>query len=455
MAISNEVIDKRAERVLSEELTRYEQRTGKSKVLYERASKAMPFGVASSFQAGDPYPIYLKGGQGSKVTDVDGNSYIDYHNGFGCMVVGHAHPKIRDAIERAASTGTHFAATTEKGVEFAEELKRRFNLDKVRFTNSGTEATMDAIRCARAASGKDVLLKVEGSYHGHHDAVMYSVVSSMDASGPADRPWSVPFSKGIPPGASKYTMIVPFNDVAALESTLADHGDEIGAMILEPVMMNAGIILPQPGYLEKVRELCTKHNVVLIFDEVKTGVTIAPGGATEYFGVQPDMVTLAKAIGGGTPVGAFGGTDATMDTITDGVTAVGTFNGNPLSMAAGVSALTEVLTDDAYSYLRGLGTRLAQGCQKVLDDADIPAVVTDLGCKGSITFRDRPLIAYRDYSEIDDSVFDAYWYWVINRGIYQTPGKEEQWTISVQHTEDDIDHTIQVLADYCGAVSTK
>jgi glutamate-1-semialdehyde 2,1-aminomutase len=453
VTLSAREIDQRAEQLLADELAGYRQRTPQSATLYERATKAMPLGVASSFQAGDPYPIYLHSGTGSRVTDVDGNDYIDYHNGFGCMVVGHAHPKIRAAIERAAASGTHFAATTETGVAFAEELKRRFRVDKLRFTNSGTEATMDAIRCARAASGKDVLLKIEGSYHGHHDAVMYSVVASMDASGPADRPWSVPFSKGIPPGTSEYTMIVPFNDVPALEQILTDHGDQIGALIMEPVMMNAGIILPQPGYLEKVRELCTKHNVVLIFDEVKTGITIASGGATEYFGVQPDMVTLAKAIGGGTPVGAFAGTAATMDTVEHGVTAVGTFNGNPLSMAAGLATVTEVLTDDAYAYLKRIGTRLAEGCKRVLDDAGIPALTTDLGCKGSITFRDRPLERYRDYKEIDDSIFDAYWYWVINRGIYQTPGKEEQWTISVQHSEEDIDHTIEVLADYCSAVA--
>ena len=454
MTLSAREIDRRAEQLLGDELARFRQRTPKSGALYERASNVMPFGVASSFQANDPYPIYLHSGSGSHVTDVDGNDYIDYHNGFGSMVVGHAHPKIRAAIERAAAAGTHFAATGETTVAFAEEIKRRFRADKVRFTNSGTEATMDAIRCARAASGKDVLLKIEGSYHGHHDAVMYSVVSSMDASGPADRPWSVPFSKGIPPGTSQYTMIVPFNDIPALEKILADHGDEIGAFIMEPVMMNAGIVLPQPGYLEKVRELCTKHNMVLIFDEVKTGVTIAPGGATEYFGVQPDMVTLAKAIGGGTPLAAFAGTDATMDTVEHGVTAVGTFNGNPLSIAAGLAALTEVLTDDAYAYLKSLGTRLADGCQRVLDAAGIPALTTDLGCKGSITFRDKPLERYRDYKEIDDSIFEAYWYWVINRGIYQTPGKEEQWTISIQHSEDDIDRTVKVLADYCSTVGS-
>jgi glutamate-1-semialdehyde 2,1-aminomutase len=448
---TKQVID-RAQQIATDERSQYERLTPKSKALYERAEKVMPYGVTSSFQAGDPYPLYLVSGAGSHITDVDGHDYIDYHNGFGSMVVGHAHPVIREAIEHAAATGTHFAATTETAVDFAEEIARRFSMDKVRFTNSGTEATMDAVRLARAASGKDVLLKIEGSYHGHHDAVMYSLVPSMDSSGPADRPWTVPFSRGIPEDNANNTMIVPFNDVAALESVLDEHGDRIGAMILEPVMMNVGIVMPQPGYLEKVRELCTRHHVVLIFDEVKTGVTIAAGGATEYFGVQPDLVALAKAIGGGTAVGAFAGSAAIMDEIENGVTAVGTFNGNPLSMAAGLATLTKVLTPDAYDLLKSLGTRLATGCQKVLDGAGIPAVVMDLGCKGSITFRDKPLERYRDYKEIDDSLFDAYWYWVINRGIYQTPGKEEQWTISVQHSEADIDRTVEVLAEYCGAV---
>ncbi|MFN2489980.1 MAG: aspartate aminotransferase family protein [Actinomycetota bacterium] len=452
MAVSTQEMDQRAQKVLHEEVSRYTERTPRSRALYERAERAMPFGVTSSFQVGDPYPMYLTSGRGSRVTDVDGHSYVDYHNGFGTMVVGHAHPKVRAAIEKAAGAGTHFAATTETAVEFAEEINRRFGLEKMRFTNSGTEATMDAIRVARAAAGREILLKIEGSYHGHHDAVMYSVVPTMDSSGPTERPWSVPFSRGIPADTADTTKVVPFNDVDALESTLSEFKDRVAALIMEPVMMNIGIVVPQPGYLEKVRELCDRHGVILIFDEVKTGVTIAPGGATEYFGVQPDMVCLAKAIGGGTPVGAFGGRADVMDEITRGVAALGTFNGNPLSMAAGLATLTEVLTDDAYEYLAKLGTRLADGCQRVLDDAGIPAVTTDLGCKGSITFRDRKLVRYRDFQEVDDSLFEAYWYWVVNRGIYQTPGKEEQWTISVQHTEDDIDHTLDVFSDYCQTV---
>jgi glutamate-1-semialdehyde 2,1-aminomutase len=451
--MATSTVRSRAEEIARREITGYEARTPRSKELFERAQRSMPFGVTSSFQAGDPYPIYLRSGAGSKVTDVDGNIYVDFHNGFGTMAVGHAHPKVAEAIEKAARTGTHFAATTETGIELAEEVKRRFGIDKVRFTNSGTEATMDAVRLGRAAAGKDVLLKIEGSYHGHHDAVMFSVVPSMDSSGPTERPWTVPFSRGIPKGEADSTSIVPFNDVDALSKMLDEHGHEIGALIMEPVMMNIGIVLPQPGYLEKVRELCTKHQVILIFDEVKTGVTIAAGGATEYFGVQPDLVCLAKALGGGTPIGAFGGRADIMDEIENGVAALGTFNGNPLSMAAGLATLTEVLTPDAYSYLAALGTRLADGSQKILDEVGIEAVTTDLGCKGSITFRNKPLERYRDYTEIDDSIFDAYWYWLVNRGIFQTPGKEEQWTISVQHTEEDIDLSLDVFAEYCRTVT--
>ena len=444
----------RAEEILRSETARFESRTPRSRVLYERAARSMPFGVASSFQAGEPYPIYLTGGKGSRVTDVDGHEYVDFHNGFGAMAVGHAHPKVRAAIEGAAATGTHFAATTENAVLLAEEIKRRFGVDKVRFTNSGTEATMDAVRLARAAAGKDVLLKIEGSYHGHHDAVMFSVVPTLDSSGPVERPWSVPFSRGIPPDASQYTMVVPFNDAPALEQTLGDNAGRIGALIMEPVMMNIGIVLPQPGYLEKVRELCTRFGVVLIFDEVKTGCTIAPGGATEMFGVQPDLICLAKAIGGGTPIGAFAGRAEIMDEIMNGVAALGTFNGNPLSIAAGLATLTEVLDDAAYEHLRSLGTHLATGCQKALDSAGIQAVTTDLGCKGSITFRDRPLERYRDFQAVDDSLFEAYWWWLVNRDIYQTPGKEEQWTLSVQHSEADIDRFLDVFSGYCEAVAS-
>ena len=443
----------RVTQLLDEEVENFRKRTPRSAELYERAEKSMPFGVTSSFQAGDPYPIYLARGAGSKVFDIDDNEYIDYHNGFGSMAAGHAHPKVRAAIEKAAASGTHFAATTEDAVLLAEEIKRRFGVEKVRFTNSGTEATMDAVRLARAASGRDVLLKIEGSYHGHHDAVMYSIVPSMDSAGPDERPWTVPFSRGIPPETADSTMVVPFNDIDAMRTTFEENRGRIGALIMEPIMMNIGIVMPMDGYLQAVRELCDEHSVILIFDEVKTGVTVSAGGATQLFGVKPDLVCLAKSIGGGTPIGAFAGKASIMDEIEKGVAALGTFNGNPLSMAASLVTLTEVLTPDAYEHLAKLGTRLATGCKEALDGAGITGVTTDLGCKGSITFREKPIERYRDFAEIDDSLFDASWYWLINRGIFQTPGKEEQWTISVQHTEADIDRFVEVFADYCEAVT--
>ena len=454
MASATRAVDQRAKQILEEEVAGFKARTPRSRALYERAERSMPFGVTSSFQAGDPYPIYLDSGMGSRVVDVDGNSYVDFHNGFGAMAAGHAHPAVRTAIEKAAATGTHFAATTETAVLLAEELNRRFGMEKVRFTNSGTEATMDAVRLARAASGRDVLLKIEGSYHGHHDAVMYSVVPSMDSSGPTERPWTVPFSRGIPDDTARHTRVVPFNDLTALETTLTEGASDIGTLIMEPIMMNIGIVMPQPDYLAKVRQLCDRFDVILIFDEVKTGVTVAAGGATELFGVQPDLICLAKSIGGGTPIGAFGGRADIMDEITNGVAALGTFNGNPLSMKAALATLTEVLTPDAYKYLATLGTRLADGCKGAAEAAGIPAVATDLGCKGSIIFAEQPLVSYRDFASVDDSLFDAFWYWVINRDVFQTPGKEEQWTISVQHSEADIDLFVKVFSDYCHRVTT-
>jgi glutamate-1-semialdehyde 2,1-aminomutase len=443
----------RAREIAKQETAALLERTPESAKLYERAIKSMPLGVASSFHANDPYPLYLAEGRGSKVSDVDGNSYVDFHNGFGTMVVGHAHPKVVEAIERAARTGTHFAATTPTTVAFAEEICDRFNLDSVRFTNSGTEATMDAIRLARAATGRDVVVKIEGSYHGHHDTVMFSVLPPVGSMGGRDEPSSTPMSRGIPAETAKRTLVVPFNDAPALERLL-ERGSEIACLIIEPVMMNIGIALPEEGYLQSVRELCTAAGVVLIFDEVKCGATIARGGATERFGVQPDLVCLAKAIGGGTPCGAFGGRSELMDEIGKGAAQQGTFNGNPLAAAAGLAALSEVLTADAYEHLGKLGTRLAEGCRSAIDANGIPAHAVDLGSKGCVSFRKDPLRNYRDFLEADAELFEAAWPWSVNRGIFMTPGDEEQWTISVQHTEADIDRYVEVFGAFCEALAS-
>jgi glutamate-1-semialdehyde 2,1-aminomutase len=452
--VDDQRILSRAAEIEAAERGRMLERTSASAKLFERATASMPMGVASSFQAGDPYPIYLERGEGSHVWDVDGNEYVDYHNGFGTMVVGHAHPKIREAVTKAAANGTHFAVTTETTVKLAEELCRRFGAERVRFSNSGTEATMDALRVARAATGRERLIKIEGSYHGHHDAVMFSVVPSMAQLEGHDRGGTIPFSGGIPKHTADDLEVVPFNDAEALEQTLEAYPGQFAAMILEPVMMNIGMVVPEPGYLQRVRELCTKHGVVLIFDEVKTGATVSPGGAAELYGVQPDLACWAKAIGGGTPLGAFGGTAAVMDEIGRSVAHQGTFNGNPLVSHAGLTTLTEILTPDAYDHVNRLSEAMADGCRAAIAEHGIPAHVMQLGLKGCVSYRPEPLRNYRDYLETHPELFAASWAWVINRGVFMTPGDEEQWTVSVQHTDEDVARYVDAFSEFCATLAS-
>jgi glutamate-1-semialdehyde 2,1-aminomutase len=443
----------RARQIGEAEMTRLLARTTGSAGLFDRATRILPFGVASSFQKMQPYPVYLSRGRGSHVWDQDGSEYLDFHCGFGAMLVGHAHPRVVEAIGEAASRGTHFAVTTESAVAFAEEIARRFHLEMVRFANSGTEATMDAIRVARAATGRDVVCKIEGSYHGHHDAVMFSVIPNADVMGGRERPASAPVSKGMVKDAARYIEVVPFNDASHLEEVFDRRGSEIACLIMEPAMMNLGIVLPQAGYLQRVRELCSKHGVVFIFDEIKTGFTIAAGGATERFGVQPDLVCLAKAISGGLPAAAFGGREDLMRLIERGVSQMGTYNGNPLVSHVGLVTLREVLTPDAYRELGRLGTRLAQGCQAAIDRYGIPAHTIDLGAKGCVSYRPTPMTNYRDFLETRPELFAASFPWLLNRGIFMTPGDEEQWTLSVQHTDGDIDRYVEVFTEFCQALA--
>jgi glutamate-1-semialdehyde 2,1-aminomutase len=357
-----------------------------------------------------------------------------------------------EAIDKAARAGTHFAAPTESTVLYAEELCRRFQAEKVRFCNSGTEATMSAIRVARAATGREHIVKIEGSYHGHHDAVMFSVVPNSDLMGGREAPATTPMSKGIPAVMAEYTHVVPFNDLEVLSALLDERGDEIACLILEPVMMNIGICQPDPGYLRGLADLLHRHGALLVFDEVKSGATIAYGGAVERYGTVPDLACWAKAIGGGTPAAAFGGRADVMDAIDHGAAQQGTFNGNPLVAAAGLATLTEVLTPDAYDELAKLGTRLAEGCARALAENSIPGHAVDLGAKGCVSYRPEPLHSYRDFLETDPDLYLASYPWAMNRGIFMTPGDEEQWTISVQHTEDDIDRYVDQFADFCAAL---
>jgi glutamate-1-semialdehyde 2,1-aminomutase len=375
-------------------------------------------------------------------------------------VVGHAHPKIVEALEKAARGAIHFAVTSPTTVALAEAICERFELEQVRIVNSGTEATMDALRVARAATGRDKVVKMEGSYHGHHDSLLFSVVPEADVLGlrhnvdHEGKAWysTQPTSKGIPKALWDTTIVVPFNDAAAVEQALADNEGEIAAVILEPVMMNVGIIEPQPGYLQALRDACEKHAAVLIYDEVKCGGTIAYGGTMERYGVKPHLAAFAKAIGGGSTIGAFGGESRLMEFVTKGAAQQGTFNGNPLSSAAGLAALRQVLTRDAYDHLGKLGSMLAEGCDRAIADAGVPAHTVDLGAKGCVSYRAERLTNYRDFLETHPELYWASYPWMVNRGIFMTPGDEEQWTISVQHSEDDVQRYIDAFGEFCQAL---
>jgi glutamate-1-semialdehyde 2,1-aminomutase len=335
--------------LIAEQEAGFIERQTKSAAMQERAREFLAGGVTSNWQISRPATIWLSHGSGSKVFDVDGNEFVDMHGGYGVMAVGHNHPAIVDAVSRRIQQGSHFAQPTEDVIVVAQELARRFGLPLWRFGNSGTEATMDAVHLMRAVTGRDLIIKVEGTYHGHHDSLQVSVYQEPPEIGPADRPLSAPASAGIPSALTDLTLIVPFNDLPALQRTLEEHPEEIAGMICEPIMMNAGIIPPDEGYLQGVRDLTKKHGVLLAFDEVKTGITTAPGGAIERYGVTPDIVCLAKAMGGGLPCGAIGGTREVMEAIAVGdYEQVGTFNGNPLTMAAARAALTVALDAAAY-----------------------------------------------------------------------------------------------------------
>ena len=437
------------------EQAKFAERTGQSKERYERAVKVMPGGVPSSFQQNDPWPTYIERGDGSRVWDVDGNEYTDFHNGFGVMCIGHANPKVGAAVKARVDLGTHFAAPTDGSIVVAEELTRRFGLTQWRFTNSGTESTMDAVHLARGATGRDMILKIEGSYHGHHDAVMVSVYPPLEDLGDRDDPRSVPYGDGYPRALTELTRAVPFNDADALEAALNKLKGKVAGLIMEPAMMNINIIPPVEGYLERVRELTSEHGVKLIFDEVKTGATIAYGGATKRFGVQPDLITLAKAVCGGYPGGAIGMTDEMAELVTSGkIHQYGTFNGNPLVMAAAEAALTEVLTEDAYPKLEETNERLKAACQEVIDRYGLPAYTEGMGAKGCVIFSAEPLREYRDYlTKVDDELSTLAWLYHMNHGIFMTPGVEEEWTLSIAHSEDDVERYLNAFETFAKDVT--
>jgi glutamate-1-semialdehyde 2,1-aminomutase len=429
-------------------------RQPRSAALKESATRVLAGGVTSSWQIARPQTVWLSHGRGSRLFDADGNAYVDLHGGYGVNLPGHGHPKVVEAVRGQIERGSHFAQPTEDAIVVAAELARRWGLPQWRFNNSGTEATMDAFHLMRAATGRDLVVKVEGSYHGHHDSAMVSVYNPLEELGPPVRPLSAASGAGIPRAILDLTVVVPFNDVGAVERVLDDHPGQVAGMILEPIMMNAGIILPDDGYLARIRDILHQHGGLLAFDEVKTGLTAGPGGVTRSSGVTPDLVCLAKAMGGGLPCGAIGGTEQVMRLIAEGdYEQVGTFNGNPLTLTASRAALTEVLTDEAYRHLDTLRERMVSGTERLIEDHGLPAHVVAVGAKGCVIFSDSPVRNYREFLEVDDRFSHCHWLFQHNGGVFLPPwGKAEQWLLSVQHTEEDVDRFLDNFESFARAL---
>ncbi len=434
---------------LQRELDTYVRRTPKSAEAHKHNLQRLPLGVASNYRAYDPYPIFAKEGQGSKLRDVDGNEYIDHNLTFGALMAGHCHPAVMKAVEKRLSTGTMFGMPHDMEWELAEEICARFPMEMVRFGSSGTEATMHAVRLSRAATGRDKIIKFEGAYHGLHDSALVSVKPKAKEFGDINSPTPVPGGLGVPKGTLDNVLIATFNDLNSVERKFREYPGQIASIILEPIMMNVGLCIPQKGFLEGLREICTREGALLIFDEVKTGAKLGWGGASEYFGVKPDMICLAKSIGGGFPLAAFGTHKWVMDLISDHkVFHGGTYNTNPVSMAAGIATFREVLTRENYAHVDKLSKKLADGYRKTIAKVGLQAYIAAAGANGALMLYPQEIRNYRDWITVDEDLWRHYWFGMVNRGVMAQPyWWDEQWTISVQHTEADIDKHLAAFDD--------
>ena len=442
--------------IIAEQEKIFVERQPESARMAGLASHSLAGGVTSSWQITVPQAVWLSHGKGSKIYDVDGNEYVDLHGGYGAALAGHAHPAMVEAVRGQVGLGTHFAQPTRSAVAVGEELTRRFGLPLWRFANSGTEATMDAVHLMRAITGRDLIIKVEGCYHGHHDSVQVSVTPEAEEVGPADDPAQVPGSTGIPEAIMRLTLVATFNDLGSVKRLLDQHPGQVAGMIIEPVMMNAGIIEPEPGYLQGLKDLLHAHGALLTFDEVKTGLTAGPGGVTQRTGVTPDIICLAKAIGGGVAIAAIGGSAEVMEHVAnDDYEMVGTFNGNPLAIAACRAMLTEVATPEAYQRIDRLREQAVAGIEREIARTGLPAHVVAVGAKGCVVFSPEPVRNYRGFLGIDDRYSHAHWLFQHNGGVFLPPwGKIEQWLISVQHDESDIDLLVANFAAFATAVTS-
>ena len=447
-ATSTPVSPEKVASVLAAEWELFTKNTKASEVESKRAFSSLPLGVTSSFQHWDPYPISIESAQGAYMTDVDGRKLLDLSMGFGAMLAGHLNPVVVEEIESSLQRGMLFVTPSPTSTDAAERICKRFGIDQVRFTNSGTESTMYAVRVARSATDKMGILKIEGGYHGSYDPFVVSSKPPVDKIGKADKPTPYIDSNLVPGDI----YVVPFNNIEALEKMFKKNAKKIACFIVEPVLENLAIVLPDAGYLERVRELCDQYNVVLIFDEVKTGLTAGAHGASARLGVQPDLITLAKSIGGGLPLAAFGGKKKYMDFVTNGKMAhFGTFNGNPLAMA-GVRAIDRICTDEALAAAETLNQQALNRISEIIDEYQLPAHTVGFGVKGCVTWSTQPVRNYRDYKATDFGVAEAHWLFALNRGIITPPGLDEQWLISLAHGQTEIDLLVEDFRDFAKAL---
>ncbi len=423
----------------------------KSEALFARAKQLLPGGVNSPVRAfrgvgGDP--VFFQSGEGAWLTDVDGNRYVDYVGSWGPLILGHAHPKVTEAVIAAARTGTSYGAPHPAEVTLAELISQRMpTVEKVRLVSSGTEATAAAIRLARGATGRDCILKFEGCYHGAADSFLVKAGSGVETLG-------LPDSPGVPAALASLTLTAPFNDLAAVTALFAQRGQEIACVILEPVVGNMGVLIPQEGFLRGVLEVAHRHGALVIFDEVMTGFRVSRGGAQVRYGIQPDLTTMGKVIGAGLPVGAYGGRRDLMAQIApEGpIYQAGTLSGNPLAVAAGIACLQELAGADAYSRLEEVSRRLCEGIAAEARSAGVPVTINRVGSMFTVFFTGEPVFDYPSAKKADAKKFGRFFHALLDRGVYLPPSQFEAAFVSLAHGEAELEHTLKAVREAFAAL---
>jgi glutamate-1-semialdehyde 2,1-aminomutase len=418
---------------------------------FERAKLALVSGVSSGFRYwGDDDTLVIDRGEGAHVYDMDGNRYIDYTLGFGPIVLGHGHPAVAAAVAEAAASGTTFAMTTKREIEAAEAVRDAVSwVDTLRFTNTGTEATMHAIRLARAHTGRELIVKFEGAYHGAHDYVLFSTSDApLDQLGDRRSPTPYLESRGVPEAIRSVVRVVPYNDLEAMERLFREEGDQIAAMIVEPILGNCLALMPEEGYLEGLRRICDEYGTVLIFDEVKTGFRMALGGAEEVFGVVPDLGTFAKSMANGFPVAAIAGrNEIIQDWKAGDIIQAGTYSGNTVGVAAAKATIDILATGEPYTTMERSGTALMQGIEGILAEEGVPGHITGHWSMFSVSLSEEPPTEYRDYANHDEDLYGEVIMGMIRRGVLPVDDAREPFFLSAAHSAEDVALTLEAFGD--------